>query len=184
MSRLILLNGPPGVGKSTLATRYAAEHPGTLCLDIDLLRTMVGGWEADYGGAGALIRPAALALTTGYLRESGDVILPQLLARESQLELFVLAGRSAGAEVTEVLLTADTETCVRRFEARETTTPHLRAALASVDLAGRTETLLAYHRALTDLAGRRPWTRVVDVGSDDADESYGRVLAVVSPGER
>ena len=48
MTRLILLNGPPGVGKSTLASRYAAQHPGALRCDIDVLRTMIGGWEDDY----------------------------------------------------------------------------------------------------------------------------------------
>src|SRR5215212_2939673 len=85
MTRLILLNGPPGVGKSTLAARYAGEHPGTLCLDIDVLRTMVGGWADDYARTGALVRPAALGLLTAYLRESGDVVLPQLISRETEL---------------------------------------------------------------------------------------------------
>ena len=76
MRRLILLNGPPGIGKSTLAGRYAAEHPGTLCCDIDVLRTMIGGWQTDYAGAGSLIRPAALGFITAYLRESGDAVSP------------------------------------------------------------------------------------------------------------
>ncbi|HEY3954535.1 MAG TPA: hypothetical protein VGM53_14255, partial [Streptosporangiaceae bacterium] len=37
MARLIHLNGPSRVGKSTLAHRYADNHPGTLCLDVDVL---------------------------------------------------------------------------------------------------------------------------------------------------
>jgi len=61
VSRLIHLNGPPGIGKSTLARRYAAEHPGVLNCDIDVLRTLIGGWDTDFGRAGALIRPAAHA---------------------------------------------------------------------------------------------------------------------------
>ena len=110
MARLIVLNGPPGVGKSTVATRYGAEHPGTLVCDIDVLRTFISDWEADYSGAGARIRPAALAMIEAYLRHSGDVVLPQLLAREQELDKFVGAGTDAGAEVVEVLLTADPET--------------------------------------------------------------------------
>jgi hypothetical protein len=35
---LLHLNGPSGVGKSTLARAHAARHPGTLVCDIDELR--------------------------------------------------------------------------------------------------------------------------------------------------
>ena len=52
-ARLIHLNGPPGIGKTTLARRYAAEHLGVLLCDIDVLRTMIGGWQDDDGAAGA-----------------------------------------------------------------------------------------------------------------------------------
>jgi len=37
MPILIHLNGPSGVGNSTLAQRYVDEHPGVLNLDIDAL---------------------------------------------------------------------------------------------------------------------------------------------------
>ena len=43
--RLILLNGPPAVGKSTLAQRYADEHPPALNLDIGRIRSMLGRWR-------------------------------------------------------------------------------------------------------------------------------------------
>ena len=43
MARLVLLNGPPGIGKSTLSALYADRHPGTLNLDIDSLHRLVGG---------------------------------------------------------------------------------------------------------------------------------------------
>ena len=33
--RLILLNGPPGIGKSTIAGRFVADHPETMLLDLD-----------------------------------------------------------------------------------------------------------------------------------------------------
>ena len=88
MTRLIHLNGPPGIGKSTLARRYAADHPGVLVCDIDLLRTLVGGWESRFGEAGALIRPAALAMITAYLSGGHDVVLPQLLVRPEELARF------------------------------------------------------------------------------------------------
>ena len=95
-ARLIHLNGPPGIGKSTLARRYAAEHAGVLLCDVDVLRTMIGGWQEDDGAAGRA-RTAALALITGYLGTGHDVVLPQLVARDDQLSRFTAAARAASA---------------------------------------------------------------------------------------
>ena len=79
MAELILLNGMPGIGKSTIAARYVGEHAGVLNCDIDVLRTLVGGWQDDYNGAGGRIRSAALALATAYLRGGDDASSPSSL---------------------------------------------------------------------------------------------------------
>ena len=99
----------PGIGKSTIAARYVGEHPGVLNCDIDVLRTLVGGWQDDYNGAGGRIRSAALALVTAYLRGGDDVVLPQLIARVSEVERFERAAIEADASFVEVLLTDDVE---------------------------------------------------------------------------
>jgi hypothetical protein len=47
MPRLIHLNGPPGIGKSTLSALYADRHPGTLNLDVDTLHHLIGAWQDE-----------------------------------------------------------------------------------------------------------------------------------------
>ena len=116
--RLVLLNGLPGIGKSTIARRYAADRPGTLVCDIDLLRTLVSGWESDFSRAGTLIRPAALGLIRAYLAESGDVVLPQLLSRVTELERFERAAVAAGAAFVEVMIIDEAYDADRRLRAR------------------------------------------------------------------
>ncbi len=56
MARLLHLNGPPGIGKSTLARGYAEERPGEI------------------------VRPATLALLVAHLTSGRDVVVPQMVA--------------------------------------------------------------------------------------------------------
>ena len=41
---LLLINGAPGVGKSTLAQRYADDHALALIIDIVDIRRHLGRW--------------------------------------------------------------------------------------------------------------------------------------------
>ncbi|MGH8878730.1 MAG: AAA family ATPase [Stackebrandtia sp.] len=73
MPRLILINGAPGCGKSTLARRYADRFPLTLNLDIDLIRGQLGRWKDDPGAAGALARDIAVAAARTQLASGHNV---------------------------------------------------------------------------------------------------------------
>lgn len=180
VTRLILLNGMPGVGKSTIARRFVEEHPGTLLCDIDVLRTFIGGWSDDFDGAGARIRPAALGLITGYLRESGDVVLPQLLARSTELEKFERAALVAGAHFVEVMLAADTDDAVRRFHGRDDGMdawhPTVRRLVAET---GGDELLRSYASKLDELVARRPATRVIPSVAGAVDATYAALLEAI-----
>ncbi|MEV6602965.1 AAA family ATPase [Kutzneria sp. NPDC051319] len=48
MAQLIHVNGPSGVGKSTVAQRYADRHPGVLNLDTDQVVSLIGGWRENF----------------------------------------------------------------------------------------------------------------------------------------
>jgi hypothetical protein len=85
MARLIHLNGPSRVGKSTLARRYANDHPGTLALDLDVLAGLIGGWKENFSTALEMARGHGRELATRHLRGGYDVILPQLVTVAIQL---------------------------------------------------------------------------------------------------
>lgn len=182
MPRLIHLNGPPAIGKSTLARRYADDHPGTLCCDVDVLRTLVGGWADDFVGAGGLIRPAALGMIGGYLASGHDVVLPQLLSQVPELELFEAAALDAGAGFVEVVLMDSMASAVSRFEdraVRDTGDPWHRQVTSAVAAAGGRDALVATYERLERVLEQRPDAIVVTSIDGAVEATYERLLDVL-----
>ncbi|MBE7162542.1 MAG: AAA family ATPase, partial [Williamsia herbipolensis] len=79
MAVLVLLNGAPASGKSTIAHAWVERHGAELpvALDIDVLRAMIGGWQATPNAAGTEARGMATAAIGAALRRDRDVVVPQ-----------------------------------------------------------------------------------------------------------
>lgn len=118
MALLLHLDGPSGVGKSTLAERYADAHPGVLNCDVDRLRTMVGGWERDFVGAGRIVLPDAVAMIRSHLAGGRDVVMPQMLLDEAEAEAFRSAAVDDGHRYLRLVLWAPPGVARARFEGR------------------------------------------------------------------
>ena len=175
VSRLIHLNGPPGIGKSTLARRYAAEHPGVLNCDVDVLRTLIGGWERDFGEAGALIRPAALAMIEAYLGNGHDVVLPQMLIDPTELARFEACAIGVGAQFVERVLMDTPAASVARFHRRgasEAQDPWHDQVRAIVAANGGDSALTRCHAALEGLLSGRPDAVVIVSAEGAVEETY------------
>lgn len=172
MSRLIHLNGPPGIGKSTIARRYVTEHPGVLNCDIDLLRTSIGGWDADFEMAGTLIRPAALALIEAYLANGHDVVMPQMIVNPDELAWFEAAATRAGAELVERFLMDSAASSVARFHRRSPADPWNDIVRSVVARKGGDDALAGFHAGLERLLADRPGAVAIVSVEGDADATY------------
>lgn len=119
MPKLILLNGPPAVGKSTLARRYADAHPLTLVLEIDTVRALLGAWLEEWQTSGWAARTIALAMARTHLEAGHDVIVPQLLARRPFADMLQSTAESAGAMFYEFALLDPRDVVLSRLEQRD-----------------------------------------------------------------
>lgn len=181
MPQLLLLNGAPALGKSTLARRYADDHPMTLCLDLDVLRSLLGGWAEDRHQAGLLARAGALGLARAHLRGGHSVIVPQLLGRvDFVLELEELA-RECDVPFIELVLVAPAEEAADRFRRRAEApeTPEQAAAAGGLH-SGDVETEVeAMARGVEDVVARRPGTIPVQSVEGEIEATYQRLARAI-----
>ncbi len=180
ITRLIHVNGPPGVGKSTVARRYADEHPLTLLLEIDGLRTALGGWN-QHEDSKLLARALALVMAESHLRSGHDVVVPQFLGREDFIVSLEAVARRSGAQFVEILIDVTRSAAGQRFRLRREALlasgkPHPQADVnedaVEAAIAEATE-------RLTAIAHQRPTVaRIAD--ADSIEVTYARMLEAIN----
>lgn len=121
MARLVLINGAPGSGKSTVALSLAQDGPLTLALEIDGIKHALGRWDQDPSSSGLHARRLGLVLAREQLGDGFDVVVGQYLARTTFIEdLEHLAGE-CGAAFHEFVLDVDAAALAERLTGRVTT---------------------------------------------------------------
>lgn len=179
MPRVIHLNGPSRVGKSTLARRYVNEHPATLALDLDVIAGLIGGWRDDFSAALSMARQHGWAMATRHLRDGYDVVIPQLVTSFDRGPGPEEAARSADAPYVEVALLVDDDEHLRRLRDKQPISEveaqiQLDLEDADGDLVGRIRQHLAEYLA------DRPNTIRLDTTGLDEDATYARLIAVLA----
>jgi predicted kinase len=177
MARLIVLNGPPAIGKSTIARRYVDDHPLALDLDIDSIRRLLGRWQDDPTRAGLLAREMTLTMARVHLAQGHDVVLPQYLGRTEFLEQAEQVAIEAGAQFHEFVLMDSRDEVVRRFNERTaaaTEQTHEDAGRLVAQLGGD-DTLFAMYDRLLLIISARPAAEVVQCPDGAEHEVYDAV---------
>lgn len=180
MAQLVHLNGPPGIGKSTLAALYTERHPGTLNLDIDRLHPLVGGWQDPRHDTHTILRPVALAMAATHLAGGRDVVLPQYLARLKEIERFEDVARGHGARFREVVLLDDKAPSIARFDRRADDTPVNRHTRSIVEQQGGADFLAAMYDRLSAALESRPDVVVVTSRLDAVEDAYDDLVRALA----
>ncbi|HEX5090598.1 MAG TPA: AAA family ATPase [Nocardioides sp.] len=118
MPRLVLINGAPGSGKSTIAEALGRLLPNTRTIDIDLIKHALPSWDSDPNEAGLEARRLAAAEARAHLTAASDVVIGQYLARSDFINELQHVAEGTGAKFTEVILDVDAGTLRSRLTYR------------------------------------------------------------------
>ncbi|MEV6843139.1 AAA family ATPase [Actinoplanes sp. NPDC051411] len=174
MAVFVHLNGPPGIGKSTLAGLWAGRHPGTLNLDVDTLHLLVGGWQDEQTDTWPAVWSLMRAMAATHLDGGYDVVLPQYLASADEIAGIEKLTHDHGADFREVILLADREAAIERFTHRAETSddPWIRHHHRLLEQRGGPAALAKMHDDLLDVVRLHPEAVVVPSTAGAVDETY------------
>jgi predicted kinase len=174
MARLIHLNGPPGIGKSTLSALYADRNPGTLNLDVDTLHHLVGGWQDEETDTWPAVWSLVRAMAATHLDGGHDVVLPQYIAEINEIIRLEELARGHGASFREIVLLDDREAAIERFNrrAQDSDDPWIRHHHRLIELSGGPVVLGTMYDNLTEVVHLHPGTVVVPSAVGEVQETY------------
>jgi predicted kinase len=181
IAQLILINGPPASGKSTLARRYVDDHERAALVEFDELRMTLPNWEKDEATR-LVARELAGAEVIEHLGAGRDVVTAQYFGRLGYIVLLEDMAREHGATFIEVILATSEALAIDRFRGRrremiELGVRHPERDIADADVEAF---IVDAVERLTRLPTARPQSRIVPVVPEASkDEVYRRLLSVL-----
>ena len=116
--RLIILNGPSGVGKSTTALKLQKEIPLSHLVEVDELRRSLPGYPERREETHRLAYEHTAEIIENELTSGHDVIIDKCITDSEILDWFAEIARKLGATEYEFLLFTDKATLRKRADAR------------------------------------------------------------------
>lgn len=165
--KLILLNGSPAAGKSTVAARLHEALPHSLLADVDSWRKLISGWRDNREESLRNAYDFTVAAVDAYLATGNSVIVDKaILNADPVIDALIEAGKRHGAEIYEFILIADRDTITARADARGYHENGLLTPDRVVELWERAQELIR----------KRPHAIVIDTTTLSPDETFKEIL--------
>lgn len=180
--KLIILNGPLGIGKTTLAKRYAQDHPMTLMLDVDDVRATISHWREQNDASAILSKRIAIEMARVALQGGHDVVVPQILQTNELADSFQQIAEECNAGYFEILLLVDKTEAIHRFTERSKRQGHPSGFREGglIATGGREQKLSEMYDNMIAVADLRLHVKRIEPAIDQIEETYDELVAIVS----
>lgn len=116
--KFVIINGPTGIGKSTVAKLLHHDMPMSFLLDIDELRRHFSHYRDSREESGKLAHEVGQSIVRTCLAHDRDVILEKLILKEEILDIYRAIADEHGATIHEYILWAPKQFVLDRAHAR------------------------------------------------------------------
>ena len=139
--KLIIINGPAGVGKSTVSARIHTVLQDSLIIDIDELRRQIPDYRENREASLKLSYEHAFHVIEKNLQQEKSVIIDKAIFDTRILDSFIELGKKYNAQTFEFLLFADKETLLKRAAERGYRPGSLLTSEKVAEMWGKADTL-------------------------------------------
>ncbi|SRR3989339_773545 len=167
--KLILINGPCGIGKSTLSAKIHANAPLSFLLDIDAQRRYISNYHEQKRESSAMIQDISCAIIKSCLENKHDVIVDKMIFDSDLLDQFYKIANSCEAEVCEIIIWAPKDVVMKRAHER---------GFRELGLLTPEKCELFWDK-IDELKNIRPQAKVIDINNMTEEEVYSKISAVI-----
>jgi adenylate kinase family enzyme len=170
--KLIIINGSPAAGKTTVAQKLHDDLPFSLLADIDAWRRLVSSWQQHRAETLRLAYQFTIAAVEAHIKNQHSVIVDKaILSDNSVIDALVAVGKKHGAEIYEFILTADQSTTITRAEQRRRAIPHRTWA--------SNEKVLEFWHITQKLKDERPHAILIDTSTLTPEAVHLKIKNIV-----